>query len=459
MSRLLNFVPYRFRYWKIEYQLWAARPSYFGAIALVLFIGMLMTSVNWGIEGAQLRESTGIQRSIATAFEKVPGILLKQLEAKKDSMSAYQYELQYQQYRYFARNSPRIAQRIRDDAFWNIFKGIGGMVGKEAAQMAAGKIAGKAANVVFTRIGYGVSRAGSALADKGYNVAGRFIAREGDELIWGAQEISEKLSNLAFEVTSTATRNVKWNTPKLQMAMARPEFAELFQLIQKATEQNPDKLMEAALHQCIKMAGNAKDRPDDEYRTSVMITAQNLKKLTKEGGSPDSMWNDVNELAKWIANKVGKPLPDEPEPEDTPESSIPEPTIVEFPDKLGNYMIRLTFPKGECQYYETIEVGGSNVTNLLLEEAFTNQKSVEVEIEVLGVSVNQWRLRYRYNLSDPSPHVRTTIKDYPEATTEFRLNVGPVDKEDGDYGDFYLIRIDGKKSGSSVFVLTHPENN
>ena len=95
MSRLLNFVLYRFRYWKIEYQLWAARPNYFGAIALVLFMGMLMTSVNWGIEGAQLRESTGIQRSIATAFEEAPGILLKQLEARKDSMSAYQYELQY----------------------------------------------------------------------------------------------------------------------------------------------------------------------------------------------------------------------------------------------------------------------------------------------------------------------------------------------------------------------------
>lgn len=323
LQRKINSLVYHYRYWKIEYQLWSVRPKMFSAVALIGLIALCMTAFDIGAEGVAMRDEVAIQRSIANAFDEAPGIWLKQLEAKKETISEYQYELQKAQYEFFTARAPSIAERIRDDAFWNVLKKSLTMAGKQSAQVAAGKIAGKAADMVGTRIGYKATEAGAKLVEKGYSRVGRYIGSKGDTLIWGAEKLGDTFANLAWEVTEAATRDEKWKTPILQKAMKAPEFAELFQLIQKATERKPDKLMGAHLYQYIKMAGNAKHRPADEYRTSVMITAQNLNKLTKEGGSSDSMWDNAEELAKWIANKIGRPLPEEPssdEPEPEPAS-------------------------------------------------------------------------------------------------------------------------------------------
>ncbi|KPK20812.1 MAG: hypothetical protein AMJ70_07910 [Dehalococcoidia bacterium SG8_51_3] len=132
--------------------------------------------------------------------------------------------------------------------------------------------------------------------------------------------MADKSSNLIWELITAAARVDPATTPTLQKAMSKPEFAELFQLLQKATEKDPDKLMEAHLYHDIKwLEKNIFDA--DRYREFVIAMANKYKNLTKEFGSSDSMWNDVEELAKWFANKVGRPLPDEPKP-DEPE---PEP--------------------------------------------------------------------------------------------------------------------------------------
>jgi len=322
LHRKRNCLVHRYQNWKIEYQLWALRPKMFAVVALLGFIALCMTAFDIGAEGAGMRDEVEIQRSIANAFDEAPGIWLKQIEAKKPNLSKYQYELQKAQCEFFAARAPSIAERIRDDAVWSVLKKSLTMVGKQTAQVAVGKLAGGAADVVGTKIGYKVTQAGAKLTEKGYSRVGRYLSSKGEALIWGtAESLGEKFANLGWEVAEAAARDESWKSPVMEKAMKAPEFAELFQLIQEATDRNPDKLMGAHLYYNIQIAGNAKDRPDDEYRKSVMITAQNLKKLTKEGGSPDSMWNNVEALAKWIANKVGRPLPDEPEPDE------PKPTL------------------------------------------------------------------------------------------------------------------------------------
>jgi hypothetical protein len=238
--------------------------------------------------------------------------------------------------------------------------------------------------------------------------------------------------------------------------MSKPEFAELFQLLQKATEKDPDKLMEAHLYHDIKwLEKNIFDA--DRYREFVIAMANKYKKLTKEFGSSDSMWNDVEELAKWFANKVGRPLPDESKPDEPEPEPEQETQFIEFPDRSGNYQIRLTFPNGECKVYDTFELEGQFITNLHLENAKSGQSTVKVKVEVIDVAVNIWRLYYRPNMWG-TKEINKTMKDYSETTTEFNnFNIGPVDKADGEYGHFYVIHIDESPPGVAVFVFTIPK--
>lgn len=321
----INHAIFYIRHMKAEFDHWASLPKLFGPILIIGWLAIFMTSWDMGYEAAELREKIGIQRSIAGAFEGAPAVMLQQIEAKKDTMSPYQYELKKAQQEFFAREAPKIAERIKSDAYWKIFVGVSKVATEQAAQMATGKLAGRAANYVGTRVGYQATKVGAKLAATRFRAAGRFIGSTGEELIWkSAQlgELADKSSNLIWELITAAARVDPATTPTLQKAMSKPEFAELFQLLRKATEKDPDKLMEAHLYHDIKWL-EKKIFDADEYREFVIAMAKKYKKLTKEFGSSDSMWNDVEELAKWLANKAGRPLPEEPtsdEPEPEPAS-------------------------------------------------------------------------------------------------------------------------------------------
>jgi hypothetical protein len=124
--------------------------------------------------------------------------------------------------------------------------------------------------------------------------------------------MTDEMFNLSWESIGLSMGGDQM-TPELERAMKSQSFAELFELILKATEQKPDKLMQAAFYHQINMIQSKNDPnycSDKDYRDLVMNHARSLLSLTRVGGSPDSIWADVNELAQWLASKAHRPLPD-----------------------------------------------------------------------------------------------------------------------------------------------------
>lgn len=460
VRQTIHYLRFRYRLWKYDYFLWSTKPKLFGVAVVIGLIAILLSEkaiIDYKFE--VMDPKADALESVAMAVEQTPDMWLKKIEGKKGKVSEYEYQLEYQKYRYFTQRAPSLAEKIRSTKFREILKDIGRLSAEQGLQYGAGKvvgkIAGKGLKYIEPHVKLQTGRAGVKLFNQGYRTAARIVTSSGDKIVESGTKIGEVSTSLIWEIGSAMRTKTKM-PPARELARKSPEFAALLDLIKQATEENPDKLMTAALHHVIQNVSHAKDDPPEDYRNSVMIAARTLSNMTQAGGSPTSIWKDVDALAKWLANKIGKSLPDAPLT-DSPPPTQQKSQFVEFPDRSGNYQIRLTFPNGECKVYDTFELEGRFITNLHLENAPPGQKSVKVKVEVIEVAVNTWRLYHRYNMSDPSPHVRKTIKDYKETTTEFTFNVGPVDKIEGDHGDFYVIHIDESPSGLAVFVFTIPE--
>jgi hypothetical protein len=229
----------------------------------------------------------------------------------KGEISDYEYKLELEQCRYFTRNAPTLAANIRNNKFKEVLRESGGLALKQTAQLATGKIAGRAADYVGTRIGTKVGEAGIELAERGYRAVGRVVSNAGENLVFRADTIADTTFNISWELTNFFSGGTGQIPPELKIAMESQEFVALFKLINIAKGESPDKLMQAALYHVIKNVSLAKDKTDEDYREAVMIAASHLATMTQAGGSTTSMWKDVNELAAWLAAKAGRALPQE----------------------------------------------------------------------------------------------------------------------------------------------------
>ena len=312
--RIVQYLKLRYRLWKFDYFLWICRPKLLSAVFVIGLIATLLSEksiIDYKFD--VMDPKSDALESVALAVEQSPDLWLKQLEAKKGTLSEYEYKLQYEQYRFFARNAPSLANSIRDEKFRTVIKDSAKLTAEQTAQLAAGKIAGKGADYIGSRLGGKISVVGANLAEKGYTAAGRIFSKGANTMIWSGEKVGEASSNLAWELAQGSKGKTSM-PPVKELAMASPEFKALFDLIEKATEQNPDKLMTAALHQAIFTVGLERDEelyPDNEYRTDVMSVAKRFIKMTQAGGSSTSMWKDVNALAVWLAGKAGRSLPEE----------------------------------------------------------------------------------------------------------------------------------------------------
>ena len=140
-------------------------------------------------------------------------------EAKKGKVSEYEYQLEYSQYRFFVRNAPSLAEKVRDKKFWGVIKDGGWLAAEQTAQLAAGKIAGRGGDYVGTRIGSKVSDVGMKLAGKGYTTSGRIIARGGLRMVWEGGNIADASVNLAWEATNALTSGGNKISPRTLKAM------------------------------------------------------------------------------------------------------------------------------------------------------------------------------------------------------------------------------------------------
>ncbi len=458
----IQYLRFRYRLWKYHYFIWSIKPKLFGVVFVIGLIAILLSEkaiIDYKYE--VMDPKADALESVAMAVERTPDLWLKKIEGKKGKVTEYAYQLEYQKYEYFAKKAPSLAEKIRNNKFREVLKDVGRLSLEQGVQYGAGKvvgkIAGKGVKYIEPQIKLEMGRAGVKLFNRGYRTAARIVTSSGEKIVESTTKMGEVSTSLIWEIGSAMGAKTTM-PPARELAQKSPEFAALFELLKQATEENPDKLMQAFFnHDIWILVKNFRMRDDPEdYRAAVMGTAKKYLKLTKEGGSQDSMWNNVEDLAKWLANKVGRPLP-EPEPEfkPPPPSTQQKTQLIEFPDRSGNYQIRLTFPNGECKAFDTFELEGRFITNLHLENAKSGQSNVKVKVEVIEAAVNTWRLYHRYNMTG-TREVNKTIKDYSETTTEFTFNVGPVDTAEGEYGNFYVIHIDESPSGVAVFVFTIP---
>lgn len=298
-----------------RYRRWMAKPKLFGfdIVFAAVLIAVALSTISVVDEGMDtVIEEADLRESVAKAVEQTPDVWLERLEEKKGKGSEYEYQLEYQRYRWFARNAPSLAERIRDEKVWEVVKQSSEMAAEQTVQFGVGKVAGKGARVIGAKGG----KVGSKLLGKGivegskvYRAAGRFLGRHGRRLVVGGGPIGETASNLAWETAFTA--KPKDMSPALEKAMESKENRELFKLIEKALGQDPDKMMQACLYHEITLIENDRGFLDDkDYAAAVRSIAAYHNKLTQAGGSPTSMWKDEEELAKWLASEAGRKLPE-----------------------------------------------------------------------------------------------------------------------------------------------------
>ena len=95
-----------------------------------------------------------------------------------------------------------------------------------------------------------------------------------------------------------------------------------------------DPLMEAFLaHRIRYLTRNARSLSDEDYERSAHDIALGLEQLfgvTQAAGSADSPWQDIDALARFLAERAGRPLKEEPTeeapPQDEPPDDEPAPT-------------------------------------------------------------------------------------------------------------------------------------
>ncbi|MBN1191088.1 MAG: hypothetical protein JXA46_15130 [Dehalococcoidales bacterium] len=269
-------------------------------------------------ESMQMHQALDMQASIAIAVEKTPELWLNQIEAKKETMNEYDYMLARQQAISLSSKAPSLAKQVREAKFSAMVEKSLKIVGKQAVQAGIGKAVGAVGKHVI----------GPRLIDKGrqillkgieqqsttYQVAGVYLSGKGLMLKNVGDKIGATALNMAWETTSALSGKPYDMRPDLERANEDPLFQQLYVIIREATEQNPDKLMQAALHHEISMIMQKNDPTeytDEEYRNIVMGYATGLARLTKAGGSSKSIWDDVNEFAVWLANMARRPLPAE----------------------------------------------------------------------------------------------------------------------------------------------------
>jgi hypothetical protein len=80
----------------------------------------------------------------------------------------------------------------------------------------------------------------------------------------------------------------------------------------QGSQRDPDQLMLAHFHNTISFFQNRTDSfSDEEFAEALSEQVRYFGNLTVAGGSKDSPWADVNELTRWLANAIGRPLPGE----------------------------------------------------------------------------------------------------------------------------------------------------
>jgi hypothetical protein len=338
ICRIKDNLKWRYRYWKSVYFFWMLKPKVYAVpiIALVAVLlstyGILETGVNQIIPKAAALES------VARTVEQTPDLWQKTLDAKrsKGEISDYRYQLEMEQMKYFARHAPELAENIRTNKSLNVFIQSGMLSAIQTTQFIGGKAAGRVTRYIGTK-----------RIVKTYLATGHNLDRTVESMqFWNdATQLTDDTFNLSWELMGLSTEGNQ-ATPKLEMALKSQGFADLFELIKTATEQQPDKLMQAALLHQINMLISKNDPniyTDEEYKNLVMSLAGNLIKLTQSGGSPESMWRDENDLAKWLAVKARRPLPG------VSEDSIPSSLFPFAKIAIGSFLPPLPKELEGCQ--------------------------------------------------------------------------------------------------------------
>jgi hypothetical protein len=285
-------------------------------IAAIMAAAILMSFQGVSNEAMQMKEDLGARESIAMAVERTPDLWLEQIEAQKGKMNDFEYLLARQQATFFASKAPGLAQQVRDEKFWATLTQGGWIIGKQVAQIGAGKAVGSAArHIIGPRLvsgGVDLLSKGVLQQSKTYEAIGTHLGRSGRILTHHAGEvIGSTASDLAWETASGLSNDPSTMSPALQKAMENPQWQQLFVLIEEAKERDTQKLLQAALFHHINLIDSRKgDMNDDEYRAFVMSYASKLARLTRAGGSSNSMWETADDLAKWLAAKAGRALPD-----------------------------------------------------------------------------------------------------------------------------------------------------
>jgi hypothetical protein len=123
------------------------------------------------------------------------------------------------------------------------------------------------------------------------------------------------------------------------------EAQAIIALIKDTQGGDPDQLMVAHFHNLISFyQNNADSFSDEEFIKSLTYDANFWNNLTNAGGSEDSPWADVNELVRWLANAIGRPLPDggdEQAAEEKEEESKPEIDLLKVNECMLSFRCRL----------------------------------------------------------------------------------------------------------------------
>ena len=271
----------------------------FGLGALILAILTITSAIVTGIELGDFAYSMDVKTRLATEIESFPDQWNESIDQREhehslfpdEGITPYRAELERELLKAYRPKAEAMARRIRemrDDEFYTqlgskslqaALSGVGGqVVGRVAGRfVGAGKVADAAKDI------------GRQVSDWHFNAWTINDLRGKNDLEWALQNRRDLMQKEMEFLTGKELQNWRTAEPLLQARLA--------------THIRYLKNMQKGLS-------------DEEYAKLVRARAISIDQtlaLTRAFGSQDSPWANYEELMKWLAEQVGRPLK-EPSP-------------------------------------------------------------------------------------------------------------------------------------------------
>jgi len=277
----------------------AMRPRLYGLGALILAILTVTGAIVTGIELGDFAYSMDVKTRLATEIESFPDHLYESIDQREyrhslfpdEGITPYRAELERELLKAYRPKAEAIARHIRemrDDEFYAQLKTKGGQI---LLSGLGGQLVGKVAGQMV-----GAGESAKAVKD---------IARQVSDWHFNAWTINDLRGK----------NDLEWALQNRRDLMQK----EMEFLIGKELQnwRTAEPLLQARLATHIRYLKNMqKGLSDEEYAKLVRdraISIDQTLSLTRAAGSQDSPWANYEELMKWLAEQVGRPLK-EPSP-------------------------------------------------------------------------------------------------------------------------------------------------